>query len=93
MLYSAQDIAYSKEQIYEAVWHEPSNGCCHAVENTVFQIRKRIRDYSVRVDCVMSPSLRLSSPNRCTSYSAMYHNIVIFHFPLKMFCTLTIAAH
>ena len=28
MLYSAPDIAYSKEQIYEAVWHEPSNGCC-----------------------------------------------------------------
>lgn len=45
------------------------------------------------VDCVMSPSLRLSSPNLCTSYSAMYHNIVIFHFPLRMFCILTIAAH
>ncbi len=48
---------------------------------------------NVGVDCVMSPSLRLSSPNRCTSYSAMYHNIVIFHFPFKMFCILTIAAH
>ena len=33
MLYSDPDIAYTKEQIYEAVWHEPSNGCCHAVEN------------------------------------------------------------
>ena len=28
MLYSDPDIAYTKEQIYEAVWHEPSNGCC-----------------------------------------------------------------
>ena len=52
MLYSAPDIAYSKEQIYEAVWHEPSNGCCHAVENTVFQIRKRIRDYSAGHDFI-----------------------------------------
>lgn len=46
MLYSNPDIAYTKEQIYEAVWHEPSNGCCHAVENTIFQIRKRLKDYS-----------------------------------------------
>ena len=52
MLYSAPDIVYSKEQIYEAVWREPSNGCCHAVENTVFQIRKRIRDYAARHDFI-----------------------------------------
>lgn len=52
MLYSGQDIAYTKEQIYEAVWHEPSNGCCHAVENTIFQIRKRLRDYSAGHDFI-----------------------------------------
>lgn len=46
MLYANPDVAYTKEQIYEAVWHEPSNGYCHTVENTIFQIRKRIRDYS-----------------------------------------------
>lgn len=46
MLYSNPDTAYTKEQIYEAVWHEPPNGCCHAVENTIFQIRKRLKDYS-----------------------------------------------
>ena len=43
---------FSKEQIYEAVWHEPSNGCCHAVENTIFQIRKRLKDYSREHDFI-----------------------------------------
>lgn len=43
MLYSNPDVTYTKEQIYEAVWHEPSVGCCHAVENTVFQIRKKCK--------------------------------------------------
>lgn len=52
MLYSDPDIAYTKEQIYEAVWHEPSNGCCHAVENTIFQIRKRLRAYSAGHDFI-----------------------------------------
>ncbi len=52
MLYSNPDIAYTKEQIYEAVWHEPSNGCCHAVENTIFQIRKRLKDYSREHDFI-----------------------------------------
>lgn len=52
MLYSDPDIAYTKEQIYEAVWHEPSNGCCHAVENTIFQIRKRLKDYSGEHDFI-----------------------------------------
>ena len=40
------DAAFTKEQIYEAVWEEPANGCCHAVENTVFQIRKKLRPFS-----------------------------------------------
>ena len=52
MLYSDPDIACTKEQIYEAVWHEPSNGCCHAVENTIFQIRKRLRAYSAGHDFI-----------------------------------------
>ena len=38
--------AFTKEQIYESVWEEPANGCCHAVENTVFQIRKKLRPFS-----------------------------------------------
>ncbi len=46
MLYSNPDIAYTKERIYEAVWHEPSNGCFHAVENTIFQIRKKLKPYA-----------------------------------------------
>ncbi len=41
MLYSNPEVTFTKEEIYQAVWHEPSNGYCHAVENTVFQIRKK----------------------------------------------------
>ena len=33
----------TKEDIYLAVWREPSNGCLHAVENTVFQLRRKLR--------------------------------------------------
>mgnify|MGYP000467792169 CR=1 FL=1 len=36
----------TKQQIYEAVWHEKANGYFHAVENTIFQIRKKIKKYS-----------------------------------------------
>ncbi len=43
MLYSNPDVSYTKEQIYEAIWHAPSIGNCHAVENTVFQIRKKCK--------------------------------------------------
>lgn len=43
LLYSNPDVAYTKERIYEGVWHEPSNNSYHAVENTVFQIRKRLK--------------------------------------------------
>lgn len=46
MLYSNPNVAYTKEQIYEAIWHEPSNGCFHAVENTIFQIRKKLKPYA-----------------------------------------------
>lgn len=52
LLYSNPDIVYTKEQIYEAVWHEPSNGFCHAVENTIYQIRKRFRAYSGEYDFI-----------------------------------------
>lgn len=52
MLYSNPDITFTKEQIYEAVWHEPSGGYCHAVENTVFQIRKKCRSIAKDVDFI-----------------------------------------
>ena len=39
-------MAFTKQQIYEAVWHEKANGYFHAVENTIFQIRKKIKKYS-----------------------------------------------
>lgn len=46
LLSRSPDKVFTKEQIYEAVWRESANGYCHAVENTVFQIRKRLRPYS-----------------------------------------------
>lgn len=52
LLYSNPDVTFTKKQIYEAVWHEPTNGVYHAVENTVFQIRKRIKAYSVNHDYI-----------------------------------------
>lgn len=33
---------FSKEQIYEAVWHLESNSCFSAVTNTVSRLRKKI---------------------------------------------------
>lgn len=52
MLYSNPDVTFTKERIYESIWHEPSNGYCHAVENTVFQIRKRLRPYAAGHDFI-----------------------------------------
>lgn len=43
LLYSNPEESFTKKQIYETVWREPANGQFHAVENTVFQIRKRLR--------------------------------------------------
>lgn len=45
LLYSNPDTAFTQVQLYEAVWHQPANGFCHPVENTVFQIRKRLQPY------------------------------------------------
>ncbi|MBS6397558.1 MAG: winged helix-turn-helix domain-containing protein [Clostridiales bacterium] len=42
LLYSNPDVTFTKKQIYEAVWHEPANNRYHAVENTIFQIRKKL---------------------------------------------------
>ena len=33
---------FSKEQIYEEVWHESSESCLSAISNTVSRIRKKI---------------------------------------------------
>lgn len=52
LLFSNPDAAFTKEQIYEAVWHEPANNFYHAVENTIFQIRKRIKPYSPKHDFI-----------------------------------------
>lgn len=52
LLYSNPEKAFPREQIYETVWGEPSNHCCHAVENTVFQIRKKLRPYAGPCDYI-----------------------------------------
>lgn len=46
LLWSHPDISFTKENIYETVWQEPSNQSCHAVENTVYQIRKKLRPFT-----------------------------------------------
>ena len=43
LLCSAPGEVLTKEEIYRAVWREPANGCLHAVENIVFQLRKKLR--------------------------------------------------
>lgn len=43
LLASHPGRAYSKEQIYEGVWHEPSNEYYHSVENLIYQLRKKLK--------------------------------------------------
>lgn len=52
MLYLNPDAAFTKEQIYEAVWHEPANSAYHAVENTIFQVRKKLKAFSEKHDYI-----------------------------------------
>lgn len=43
LLFSSPGTVFTKEEIYETVWQEPANDCLHPVENTLFQIRRRLR--------------------------------------------------
>lgn len=52
LLYSNPDVTFTKKQIYEAVWHEPANDRYHAVENTIFQIRKKTKQISLSHDFI-----------------------------------------
>lgn len=45
LLLQSPQTTFTKEQIYEQIWHEPTNDHLHAVENTIFQIRKRLKPY------------------------------------------------
>ena len=45
MLYLSPQTTFTKEQIYEKIWHEPANDHLHAVENTIFQIRKKLKPH------------------------------------------------
>lgn len=38
------DRVFSKEQIYEAIWNEPSDSCIHSIENMISRLRKKIED-------------------------------------------------
>ena len=46
LLFSSPGTVFTKEEIYETVWQEPANNCLHPVENTVFQIRRRLRPFT-----------------------------------------------
>ena len=52
ILYANPMASFTKEQIYSAVWNEPPIGGCHAVENTIFQIRKNIGCVIQNQDCI-----------------------------------------
>lgn len=56
LLCSNPEITFPKDLIYESVWGEPSNGCLHAVENTVFQIRKKFRACGENCDPIKTVS-------------------------------------
>lgn len=45
MLYLSPQTTFTKEQIYEKIWHEPANDHLHAVENIIFQIRKKLKPH------------------------------------------------
>ncbi|MFR5800071.1 MAG: winged helix-turn-helix domain-containing protein [Oscillospiraceae bacterium] len=45
LLLQSPQTTFTKEQIYKQIWHEPTNNHLHAVENTIFQIRKRLKPY------------------------------------------------
>lgn len=44
LLYLAQQPGrvFSQQQIFEAVWNEDSDTCCHAVVSIIHQLRKKI---------------------------------------------------
>lgn len=45
---------FSKEQIYELIWHEHSNSCFSAVTNTISRLRKKITPYSKQSMCIQT---------------------------------------
>ena len=46
LLYRSPQTAFTKPEIYEQVWQAPANDHLHAVENTVYQIRKKLRPFT-----------------------------------------------
>ena len=52
LLSRAPGAVLTKEEIYQTVWREPANGCLHAVENTVFQLRKKLRPLAAGQDVI-----------------------------------------
>ena len=46
LLYAFPQTTFTKEEIYQKIWREPANDHLHAVENTIFQIRKKLKPYA-----------------------------------------------
>ena len=63
LLCGAPGRLLTKEAIYETVWREPSNGCLHAVENTIFQLRRKLRPLAAAalIETVAGYGYRLSA--------------------------------
>ncbi|MBV4094115.1 winged helix-turn-helix domain-containing protein [Erysipelatoclostridium ramosum] len=34
---------FSREQIYEEIWNEPSNNCVNSIENMISRLRKKLK--------------------------------------------------
>ncbi len=46
LLYSNPDVIFTKKQIYEAIWHKPASNSNKIVENTIYQIRKQLKEFA-----------------------------------------------
>lgn len=43
LLASHIGIVFSREQIYEEIWNEPSNNCVNSIENMISRLRKKLK--------------------------------------------------
>lgn len=56
LLYSNPDVIFTKKQIYEAIWHKPvvDNGV--VVVDTVYRIRRKLKEYSTNQEYIKTVS-------------------------------------
>ena len=54
LLSSHPGQVFSKEQLFEIIWNEKSEGCLYAVENMISRIRKKIEDDPSRPQYILT---------------------------------------